>query len=146
VECSGGNAAVDALIAANNPYTINPITGQITGFAPPQKRTLKYSDPLPNIGFVYDITPRISAFGNFAKGLSVPSTDNLYASFYFPEGSDQAKPEPETTTSFDGGLRYRSSKIQAQLSVWKTDFKNRQAVSFDPEAVDALVAGSGLRY
>ena len=134
VECSGGNAAIDAIIAANNPYVVNPMTGAITGFAPPQKRTLKYSEPLPNIGLVFDITPRISVFGNFAKGLSVPSTDNLYAAFYFPSGSDQAKPKAEKTDSFDLGLRFRSSKIQAQLGVWKTQFKNRQAVSFDPEA------------
>ena len=44
------------------------------------------------------------------------------------------KPEPETTDSFDLGLRYRSSKVQAQFGVWKTRFKNRSAVSFDPEA------------
>ena len=134
VECSGGNATIDAIIAANNPYVVNPVTGAISGFSPPQKRTLKYDEPLPNIGLVYDITPSVSIFGNYARGLSVPSTDNLYASFYFPEGSDAAKPKPETTDSFDLGARYRSSKIQAQVGVWKTRFKNRQAVSFDPEA------------
>jgi iron complex outermembrane receptor protein len=143
VECSGGNAAVDALIAANNPYTFNPATGAITGFAPPQKRTLKYDEPLPNIGLVYDITPAVSIFGNYARGLSVPSTDNLYASFIFPEGSDQAKPKPETTDSFDLGARYRSSKIQAQVGVWKTRFKNRQAVSFDPEINNTVFRNLG---
>ena len=80
------------------------------------------------------ITPSISAFGNYAKGLSVPSTDNLYASFFFPKGTDQAKPKPEETDSFDLGARFRSSKVQAQVGVWKTRFKNRSAVSFDPEA------------
>ena len=105
----------------------------VSGFSPPQKRKLKYNDVLPNIGFTFDITPRISAFANYAKGLSVPRTDNLYNAFYFPAGSDAAKPDPETTDSFDGGLRYRSSKVQAQLSVWKTNFKNRTASAFDPE-------------
>ena len=133
VECSGGNAALDAVIAANNPYTFNSTTGAVTGFAPPSKRTLKYNDILPNIGFVYDITPRISAFANYAKGLSVPSTDNLYNAFYFPAGTSQAKPKPETTNSFDGGFRYRSSKVQAQISGWFTKFNNRTASAYDPE-------------
>jgi iron complex outermembrane receptor protein len=134
VECSGGNAALDAIIAANNPYVVDPITGRvISGYSPPQHRKLKYDDILPNVGFVFDITPRISAFGNYAKGLSVPSTDNLYNAFFFPEGSEAAKPDPETTNSFDGGLRYRSTTIQAQAGLWMTKFKNRTASAYDPE-------------
>ena len=82
---------------------------------------------------IFDITPQISAFANYAKGISVPSTDNLYNAFFFPEGSDAAKPDPETTNSFDGGLRYRSTKIQAQLGLWMTKFKNRPASAYDPE-------------
>jgi len=134
LECSGGDEALDAIIAANNPFVFNPTTGVvISGFSPPQKRKLKYDDILPNIGFTFDITPRISAFASYAKGLSVPGTDNLYNAFFFPADSDAARPEPETTDSFDGGLRYRSSKVQAQVSVWKTNFKNRTASAFDPE-------------
>ena len=134
LECSGGDAALDAIIATNNPYVVNPVTGVvISGFSPPQSRKLKYNEVLPNLGFTFDITPRISAFASYAKGLSVPGTDNLYNAFYFPAGSDAAKPAPETTDSFDGGLRYRSSKVQAQLSVWKTAFKNRTASAYDPE-------------
>ena len=78
------------------------------------KRTFKYDKLLPNLGFIYDFTPQISAFASYSKGLSVPSTDNLYNAFFFPEDTDEAKPKPETTDSFDGGLRYRSTKIQAQ--------------------------------
>ena len=134
VECSGGNAALDALLAANNPYVVNPTTGQvISGWAPPQKRKLKYNEILPNLGAVFDITRQISAFASYAKGISVPSTDNLYNAFFFPVGTDAAKPNPEITDSFDGGLRYRSSKIQAQFSGWLTKFKDRTASAFDPE-------------
>ena len=139
LECSGGDPALDALIAANNPYVVDPVTGEvISGFSPPQKRKLKYDDILPNLGFTFDITPRISVFASYAKGLSVPGTDNLYNAFYFPAGSSAARPQPETTDSFDGGVRYRSSKVQAQLSVWKTAFKNRTASAYDPE-LDANV-------
>jgi len=134
VTCFNGDTDAATAFANANAYVVNPTTGAvISGFAPPDKRTLKYDDVLPNIGFVYDITPNISAFGNYAKGISVPSTDNLYNAFFFAEDTDQAKPDPETTNSFDAGLRYRSSKIQAQLGLWKTFFKNRTASAFDPE-------------
>ena len=134
VECTGGNEALDAVAAANNPYVVDPVTGRvISGWSPPQERKLKYDDVLPNLGIVFDVTPRISVFGSYAKGISVPSTDNLYNAFYFPVGSDAAKPEPETTDSFDGGVRYRSSRVQAQLGLWMTKFENRTASAYDPE-------------
>ncbi|WP_246104869.1 TonB-dependent receptor [Sphingomonas xanthus] len=132
IDCLGDPAAIAAYAAAN-PYSYNESTGVVTGFAPPQKRTLKYNKLLPNIGAVYDITTNLSAFASYAKGLSVPSTDNLYNSFYYPEGTPQAKPRPETTDSFDVGLRYRSTKVQAQLSAWYTKFDDRLASAFDPD-------------
>ena len=94
---------------------------------------LKYSKLLPSVGAIYDFTSRISAFASYAKGLSVPSTDNLYNAYYFPEGTEQAKPTPETTDTFDAGLRYRSSKLQAQVASWYTRFNDRSASAFDPE-------------
>ena len=133
VECSGGDEALDATIAALNPYVVDPVTGRITGFAPRGNRVLKYSKLLPSIGAIYDITSNISAFGSYSKGLSVPSTDNLYNAFFFPEGTSEAEPTPETTDSFDAGLRYRSSKIQAQVATWYTRFNDRSASAFDPE-------------
>ena len=133
VECSGGNEALDAIIAANNPYAFDPATGRVTGFAPPGERTLKYSKLLPSVGAIYDINQRLSAFASYSKGISVPSTDNLYNAFFFPADTAQAKPEPEITDSFDAGLRYRSSKVQAQIAGWYTLFDNRLASAFDPE-------------
>ena len=102
-------------------------------WSPPQRRVFKYDKFLPNVGVQYDITPRITGFASYAKGLSVPSTDNLYNSFFFDKDTDAAKPKPETTDTFDGGVRFRSSKIQAQLSAWHTSFKNRIAEAYDAE-------------
>jgi iron complex outermembrane receptor protein len=134
VECTGRDPARDALIAQLNPQVVDPATGGvIRGWSPPQKRRFTYKRVLPNIGVIYDFTPQISAFTSYSKGLSVPSTDNLYNSFFFPITTDAAKPKPEVTDSFDGGLRYRTAKIQAQLSGWYTHFANRQAQAFDPE-------------
>ena len=122
VECSGGDDALDTQIG-----TLNP------GYSAPGHRVLNYSKLLPSLGAIYDFTPQISAFASYSKGISVPSTDNLYNAFFFPEGSDAAKPDPEITDSFDGGVRYRSSKIQAQLATWYTIFNDRLASAFDPE-------------
>jgi len=122
VDCFGQDPTLDDAYAAAFPNVQGP-----------QKRTFKYNKLLPSIGFVYDITPQISAFGSYTKGLSVPSTDNLYNSFFFPADTEEAKPKPETTNSFDAGLRYQTSKIQAQASIWYTGFKNRQAQAYDPE-------------
>ncbi len=127
VECSGGNNLIDAQVGPLNPT-----------YSPPQRRIFKYHKFLPNVGVIYDFTSRTSAYASFAKGLSVPGTDNLYNSFFFPIGNDRARPNPETTDTFEGGLRYRSSKVQAQASVYYTKFNDRLASAYDPE-LDATV-------
>ncbi len=134
VECTGRNPTNDALLAQLNPQVVNATTGAvISGWSPPQRRRFTYKKLLPNIGLIYDFTPQLSGFANYSKGLSVPSTDNLYNSFFFPITTEQAQPKPELTDNFDGGVRYRTGKIQAQLSGWYTHFTNREASAFDPE-------------
>jgi len=127
VECSGQNVALDAQIDTFNP-----------AFSEPQRRVFKYNKFLPNVGVTYDLTQQISAYASYAKGLSVPGTDNLYNAFFFPVDNDRAKPNPETSDTFEGGLRYRSSKIQAQVSAYYTKFNDRLASAYDPE-LDATV-------
>ncbi len=122
VECFGQDSAQNAINAA-----LNPTQGA------PQNRVFKYNKVLPNLGLLYKITPDISFFGSFAQGLSVPGTDSLYNAFFFPLNTPRARPAPETTDSFDLGLRYRSSKVQAQISGFYTNFKNRSASAYDPE-------------
>ncbi|MGI8611442.1 MAG: TonB-dependent receptor [Sphingomicrobium sp.] len=122
LDCFGGDDELEAAYAAEFPNLQGP-----------QRRVLKYNKALPNLGAVYDVTDNISAFASYAKGLSVPGTDSLYDAFFFPADTEQAKPDPETTDTFDSGLRYRSSKIQAQAGVWYTKFTNRLASAYDPE-------------
>ncbi len=132
VECFGTNAAGLAAWLANNPTVIvgGGVTSPVQG---PQTRTFKYNKLLPNLGLTYDITNRASIFANYSQGLQVPRTDSLYNSFYFPAATDQANPRPETTTNYDLGVRYRSSTLIAQLSVWFTKYKNRLAEAYDPD-------------
>lgn len=121
LECFG-----DANQNATN-AALNPTQGL------PQNRVFKYDKVLPNVGFNYKFTPEFSAFASFAQGLSVPGTDSLYNAFFFPLTAAGARPAPETTDSFDLGLRYRSGNVQAQLSGWLTKFENRLASGYDPE-------------
>ncbi|UZK65808.1 TonB-dependent receptor [Sphingomonas sp. M1-B02] len=132
VECFGPDTAGQAAYLATNPTQNVPGVG-VFPTQGPQKRVFNYKKLLPSIGYTADISDRFSLFGNYSKGIQVPGTDNLYNSFYFPRSAEQANPEPETTDNFDTGVRYRSSAIQAQVSIWYTDYKNRLASAYDAE-------------
>ena len=132
VECSGGNTATDEEVVELNPT-----------WAPPQRRVLKYDKFLPNIGAIFDVTNRISVFGSYTKGLSVPGTDALYDSFFFDLDDPRSKPNPEITDTFDLGVRYRSSKVQGQISTWKTKFTDRLASAYDPETDQTIFRNLG---
>ena len=133
LDCFGQNATLNANYAASNPYSFNSSTNAVTGFAGPQQRVFNYHKVLPNVGFVYHVGGAVSFFGNYSKGLSVPGTDSLYNAFYFPSGTPQATPAPETTDNFDSGLRYRSGIVQGEFSVFYNQFQNRLSVAYDPD-------------
>ncbi|KKC23880.1 TonB-dependent receptor [Sphingomonas sp. SRS2] len=130
VTCFDNNSAGSTSYGTRNPYVVSA-AGVPSGAAAPQKRTFKYDKILPTAGLIFDFTPQISGFANYSKGIQVPGTDNLYQSFYFPLGNEDANPTPETTDNFDLGVRYRSGKIQAQTVIWYTSYKDRLASSFD---------------
>jgi iron complex outermembrane receptor protein len=137
VECFSTNSALATSAQTLNPYaaTTNATTGAIsvTGWATPQRRVYNYKKLLPSAGFVFNATDNVSVFGNFSQGLSVPGTDNLYNAFYFPLGTSNAQPKPETTDNFDLGVRYRSGSVQAQITGYYNQFHNRTASAYDPE-------------
>ena len=88
------------------------------------EETYKFSPVLPSAGFVYKFNPDLALFGSYAKGFSAPRTDNLYRAPFVDV-------DPETTDTFDIGLRYTTNRVQAQATVWNTSFKNRIVTSFD---------------
>jgi iron complex outermembrane receptor protein len=95
----------------------------------PFKTTYKYDKLLPNLGFVYrfgESVPGLSLFGSYAKGFSSPRTDNLYR-------APLVDVEPETTNTFDLGLRYTTRQVQAQLTGWYIGYQNRIVTSFDQD-------------
>lgn len=102
---------------AVGPYASNAVWA-------PFEETYKFSPVLPSAGFVYKFNPDLALFGSYAKGFSAPRTDNLYR-------SPVVNVDPETTDTFDIGLRYTTNRVQAQATVWNTNFKNRIVTSFD---------------
>ncbi len=86
----------------------------------------KYGKLLPNVGFTYQIAGAVSVFGSFAKGFSAPRTDNLYR-------APVVTVKPEETNAYDLGVRYTTGRVQAQLTGWRIDYKNRIVTSFNPD-------------
>jgi iron complex outermembrane receptor protein len=154
VECTG-SAALNTAEAGYHPYVLVngvpvPATPQagatpavFAAWAPPQSRTYKYNRVLPSGGFTYKVDQNFTVFASYSKGLQVPGTDNLYNAMFFPVGSPQATPAPETTDNFDGGVRYTSNKIQAEVGPWYTRFTNRLASAFDPDTQQTVYRNLG---
>ena len=115
VNCINGDAAITDYVAAN------------PGFVAPTSVTYKYDKLLPNVGLNYELTPSVSVFASYAKNLSVPGTDPLYGSLFVG-----LAPVPETSDSFDLGLRYQTGNIQAQVTGWYNRYNNRLVGVDDP--------------
>jgi iron complex outermembrane receptor protein len=89
----------------------------------------KFGKLLPNIGFTYNFQNSLSGlslFGSYAKGFSAPRTDNLYR-------APIVDLDPEETDAFDLGLRFTRRNVQAQLSAWQINYKNRIVSSFNQD-------------
>jgi iron complex outermembrane recepter protein len=128
VDCFNDRASQAAFLAAHAHDAAGPDQ-------PPQARNFKYNRVLPSAGVTYLLTPATQLFANFSEGLQVPSTDALYDAFAFAPDTDKASPKPELSKNFEGGVRYNSRKIKAQLSGWYTAFSNRieDSLTEDPQ-------------
>jgi len=130
---SGGNGYVDCF---TDPASQAAFMAQNPAYQLPQSRHVNYNKVLPSAGLTFNVTPHASLFASYSQGLQVPSTDTLYDGFAFPVGDPASKPKLETSYNFEGGLRYKSHNIQAQLSGWYTSFHNRieESTIEDPQS------------
>ena len=123
---SAPNGTIPIFLNAGDPIPTGGNSSRYNFLYAPFKATYKYGKILPNVGFTYNFTNAISAFGSYAKGFSAPRTDNLY-------NAPVVNVKPEETNAFDLGLRYTTSRVQAQLAGWKIDYKNRIVTSFNQD-------------
>lgn len=119
----GTTAGAGVTYIVPNNFVLTPTTPGTPVFAPFTAK-YKFSPILPSVGFNYRITDDLAMFGSYAKGFSSPRTDNLYR-------APIVTVDPETTNTFDVGLRYTTNRVQAQASAWYTKFNNRIVTSFD---------------
>ena len=103
-----------------------PRTGTIPSNAlyAPFERTVKYSPLLPSAGASFEFLSGHSVYASYGRNFSSPSTDNLYRSV-------NINVEPENTDSYEGGYRFRSGKVQAQLATYLVSYKNRIVTAQD---------------
>ena len=123
---SAPNGSIPIFINLGDPIPTGTNAAKYNFLYAPFKAKYKYGKILPNIGFTYNFTNAISAFGSYAKGFSAPRTDNLY-------NAPIVTVKPEQTNAFDLGLRYTTGRIQAQLAGWKIDYTNRIVTSFNQD-------------
>lgn len=130
---SGGNGYVDCF---NDPGSQAAFLAANPNYQAPQSRSFNYDRVLPSAGFTFNFVHATSLFFSYSQGLQVPSTDNLYDKFAFPLGSPDAQIQPETTYNFEGGLRYKTHRVQAELSGWYTTYHNRIASAYVPNPLN----------
>ncbi|MBX9706473.1 MAG: TonB-dependent receptor [Caulobacteraceae bacterium] len=103
-----------------------------TQFIRPYSVEIEYEDVLPDVGVSYRFFDNHSVYANYAEGISVPRTDNLYQPVRNAAGGlDFTQVQPETTKSFDLGYRFTSSNLIASAAFWWVDYDNRIVSSFD---------------
>lgn len=98
-------------------------------YGQPRSFTRKYDKVLPNVGVSYNVTENLSVYGSYAETISVPRTDDLYDQIL-------VSPKPETSKSYDLGVRYQTGGFLAAAAIYNTDFKNRiERVLDEPSGV-----------
>jgi len=132
--CTSATLGTTPVTAAAGYYVI-PANATFTGAIPanavyaPFKATYNYNRVLPNVGFTLRPMDSVQVYGAYAKGLSVPRTDNLYRAPLITVA-------PEESDNFDVGVRYSSPLVQASFGGFYNRFTNRiqQTTDNDPNS------------
>lgn len=127
VICTSQPVPANVTLVQTNYAPANGQAAPTSVYYSPYERSVKYSPILPSAGITFKIAGPHSLYASFGKNFSAPSTDNLYRSVAIA-------PLGEKTDAYEAGYRYRSSKVQAQLAGYWTDYQNRivSATDTDP--------------
>jgi iron complex outermembrane receptor protein len=102
-----------------------------------------YSDVLPQFGVRYRLTSDDQIYASIAKNFKAPGNFIYSVTSATGSGIVRLNPangsisiitdvKPETSYSFDAGLRHQTSVWNGTFGVYATDFRDRLATSFDP--------------
>ncbi len=115
-------------------YRLSPkADALLVGFTPAAQDGNRLS---PKIGAVHAVTEEVRLFANYARGFKAPApsqVNNFFANpvqFYTSLPNPNLK--PETSESIDGGIRFNSGSIAAEVSgfaAWYSNFIDQVQVS-----------------
>ncbi|WP_049974179.1 TonB-dependent receptor [Azospirillum sp. B4] len=117
-----GNSTV-----SSNQYCTSGTVPTTNLFGTPGSSTKDFSEPLPSLGVVYQITPEHQVYFQFSEGYSAPRTDNLYGVIRTTGVVD-----PEKTYNFELGERFQTNWLMTSVSGWYTRYINRIVSALDP--------------
>jgi iron complex outermembrane recepter protein len=104
-------------------------------------KTVRYNKFLPHIGLTFlPWGTDHQFFVSYAQEMAAPKTDNLYKSGR-TGGFTSSTPytmflqtKPETSTTYMAGYRYFGEDLQASVTFWNTQIRNRIVSSYDQDS------------
>jgi iron complex outermembrane receptor protein len=109
--------------ASGGPYTIPPFHSHVD-----------YTKPLPNVGVSWRFNPANMVYFSYTEEFSAPRTDDLYTvTTAAGTGVSLDTVQPETSSTYEIGYRYQTSRILGSIALWDSEFKNRIVSTFDPD-------------
>jgi hemoglobin/transferrin/lactoferrin receptor protein len=107
-------------------YRLTPRRDELLpGFASAASSGERFS---PRIGAVVRLAEEVRVFGSFAQGFRAPEPGQINQFFSNPAAGYTSVPNPglrpETSESFEAGVRLNSSAVDLSASVFKADYEN----------------------
>ncbi|HEX7854782.1 MAG TPA: TonB-dependent receptor [Sphingobium sp.] len=97
---------------------INAAYNQTTRY--PQNLSQTYTKNLPLAAINYAVTPRLSVYGQFAKGMAVPQLNVLYVN-----NPALSSIQPQTSTNYQTGAVYHGDRLSLDADVYYIKINNK---------------------
>ena len=104
-----------------------------------------YTDILPQLGARYQLTSTSQFFASLAKNMKAPA-NFVYQASTFTSTLQPIWPsdvKAETSLSLDVGYRYQGKDFTSQVTVYRSDFKDRMATAYDPITTLSTTVNAG---
>lgn len=132
----------------NGVYTAGTATSQTFNI------TRSFHEVLPQLGARFNIDSKQHVFANVSKNFRAPpnfayqvSSSGVYvASINGGAVQPIQEVKSETSTMFDAGYRFQSSDLSLSVTLFNSDFKNRQVQALNPETqISTYVNAGGVK-
>ncbi len=82
---------------------------------------------LPQLGLRYEFTPGFEVFGSYAENMAAfrAGVNGPFSATQTTFNAIRGSLRPETSATFEGGLRYGNGGFQSSLTVYRVDFEDR---------------------